>query len=312
LPQPDDSKMDESDGNYEAYDLKSWLDLPESSNWIEVLDPKAHVLAYWDQSARPDGRMFSQARPTQTVSSLLKHSAGSALVKQGDTKVLTAISIEIGQPAPEFPDHGDVMVGVSSTTTSTSSASTLQPRFYDRLQAWLQRMLDDLLPPKLNLLTGKACIRLIVSVMVLQDAGNLMDASLLSCMAAWKNTTLPTMDHLMESEGRLWWKENPISSVSNSDTMTTTTQSTSEQSKEYRISLTMGIVRDDKSNTIKFVVDPSAEEAKCTEGELTLVVELPSRKIQVEYTGSIGLDASDFALAAKLANGRADELESLL
>ncbi|CAJ1958710.1 unnamed protein product [Cylindrotheca closterium] len=305
--------MDESEGNYEAYDLKTWLDLPESSNWIEVLDPKAHVLAYWDQSARPDGRMFSQARPTQTVSSLLKHSAGSALVKQGDTKVLTAISIEIGQPAPEFPDHGDVMVSVSSTTTSTASASTLQPRFYDRLQAWLQRMLDDLLPPKLNLLTGKACIRLVVSVMILQDAGNLMDASLLSCMAAWKNTTLPTMDHLMESEGRLWWKENLMSSVSNSDTTTTTTtQSASEQSKEYRISLTMGIVRDAKSDSIKFLVDPSSEEEKHTDGELTLVVELQSRKIQVEYTGSMGLEASDFALASKLANGRADELVSLL
>ena len=272
------------------------------------------MLAYWDQSARPDGRMFSQARPTQSVSSLLKHSAGSALVKQGDTKVLTAISIEIGQPAPEYPDHGDVMVSVSSTTTSTASASTLQPRFYDRLQAWFQLMLDDLLPPKLNLLTGKACIRLIVSVMILQDAGNLMDASLLSCMAAWKNTTLPTMDHLTESEGRLWWKENLMSSVpTNSDTTTTTTtQNTIEQSKEYRISLTMGIVQDAKSNTIKFIVDPSSEEAKHTDGELTLVVELQSRNIQMEYTGSIGLEASDFALAAKLANGRADELESLL
>lgn len=237
------------------------------------------------------------------------------MIKQGDTKVLTAISIEIGQPAPELPDHGDVMVSVASTTTSTSSASTIQPRFYDRLQAWLQRMLDDLLPPKLNLLTGKACVRLIVSVMILQDAGNLMDASLLSCMAAWKNTTLPTMDHLVESEGRLWWKENPISSVSNSSSSSSDTimQSTSgEQTKEYRISLTMGIVRNDKTKSIQFVVDPSAEEATHAEGELTLVVELPSRKIQVEYTGSIGLEASDFALAAKLANGRADELESLL
>lgn len=74
----------------------------------------------------------------------------------------------------------------------------------------------------------------------------------------------------------------------------------------------MGILQDKKSNSVKFVVDQSTEEAKHTEGELTIVVELPSRRIQVEYTGSIGLEASDFALAAKLANGRADELESLL
>lgn len=145
--------------------------------------------------------------------------------------------------------------------------------------------------------------------MILQDAGNLADTSLLSCMAAWKNTTLPTMEHLKESEGRLWWKENPISSVSNSDTIT---PSPSDQVKEYRISLTMGILQDEKSKAVKFLVDPSTEEAKHTKGELTLVMALPSRRIQVEYTGSIGLEASDFALAAKLANGRADELESLL
>ena len=74
----------------------------------------------------------------------------------------------------------------------------------------------------------------------------------------------------------------------------------------------MGILQDEKTSAINFLVDPSIEEAKHTKGELTLVIELSSRRIQVEYTGSIGLEASDFALAAKLANGRADELESLL
>jgi exosome complex RNA-binding protein Rrp42 (RNase PH superfamily) len=92
--------------------------------------------------------MFSQARTTKVVSSLLKHSSGSALVKQGDTKVLAAITIEIGQPFPELPDHGDVLVSVTSPDQSHN----------DRLQLWLQRMLDDLLPNKLNLITGRACI----------------------------------------------------------------------------------------------------------------------------------------------------------
>ena len=37
--------MEELDGNYEAYDLKTWLDLPESTNWVEVLDPKVKAPA---------------------------------------------------------------------------------------------------------------------------------------------------------------------------------------------------------------------------------------------------------------------------
>ena len=60
------------------------------------------------------------------------------------------------------------------------------------------------------------------------------------------------------------------------------------------------------------MVDPSDDEAKFTDGELTIVVTIPSRKVQIDYTGSIGLDAKDLALAVKLANGRADELASLL
>lgn len=245
--------------------------------------------------------MFSQARTTKVVSSLMKHSAGSALVKQGETKVLAAISIEIGQPTPAFPDHGDVLVTVTTPDPQ---------RRDDRLQSWLQRMLDDLLPPKLNLVTGKACIRLVTSVMILQDSGNLMDAALLACMAAWDDTTLPTMDQLQESQGKLWWKENPISSVNMNGS--SNENNDNDGDKEYRVSLTMGLLKSGETGKPKFLVDPSSEEAKYTDGELTIVVTLPSRTLQVEYAGSLGLDASDLALAAKLANGRADELSSLL
>eukprot|EP00980_Cylindrotheca_fusiformis_P028679 scaffold22635_cov134-Cylindrotheca_fusiformis.AAC.7 len=288
--------MEIDESNYGDYDLKTWLNFPQSSNWIQSLDPKAYVLAFWDQNTRPDGRMFSQARTTKVVTSLLKHSAGSALVKQGETKVMAAISIEIGQPTPELPDHGDIMVTVT----------TPDPRGRaDRLQSWLQRMLDELLPRSLNLMSGKACIRLVTSVMILQDSGNLMDAALLACMAAWDDTSLPTMDQLQETQGKLWWKENPMTSVVGSNSEKTARE------KEYRVSLTMGLLKS-KSGKVQFLVDPSLEEAKFTEGQLTIVVSLPSRTLQVEYTGSLGLDAADMALATKLANGRADELSSIL
>lgn len=212
--------------------------------------------------------------------------------------MLAAIGIEIGQPAPEFAEHGDVLVSVS----------TPDQGYADRLQSWLQRMLDDMLPPKLNLIAGKACIRLIISVMILEDSGNLMDASLLACMAAWKDTTLPTMDQLKESDGKLWWNQDPISSVEKIGD----TPMHDHIEKEYRLSLTMGLLRGENEGEIKFLVDPSSDESEFTDGELTIVLNVSSRKLQIEYTGAKGLDASDLALAAKLANGRADELSSLL
>jgi exosome complex RNA-binding protein Rrp42 (RNase PH superfamily) len=239
--------------------------------------------------------MFSQARPTNVVSGLLKHAAGSALVKQGDTKVLSAMSVQVGQPAPEQPDHGDVWVTVSTADHGRS----------DVLQAFLQRMLDDLLPPRLALLTGKACIRLVTTVLIMQDAGNVMDTSLLACMAAWNNTVLPTMEELIESEGRLMWKEGPVSSVDHNLPSQPTP-------REYKISLSMGVIKNDKGET-QFLVDPSLIERQFSDAYLTIVVTLSSpRALQVEYSGSVALTTTDLALAAKMANGRADELAKLL
>jgi exosome complex RNA-binding protein Rrp42 (RNase PH superfamily) len=152
-------------------------------------------------------------------------------------------------------------------------------------------------------------VHLIASVIILQDSGNLMDAALLACMTAWKDTTLPTMDQLKESQQKLWWKESPLSSVNN-NTVDIIMKDSDEM--EYRVSLTMGLLGGGDEAEARFLVDPSSEEAEFTDGELTIVVTLPNRTLQIEYTGSIGLDASDLALAAKLANGRADELSSLL
>ena len=286
------------------YDLASWLNIPVNKNWSRALDPEAYVTAFWEQNTRPDGRLFFQARPTKVISSFLKHSSGSGLVQQGNTKVLASIRLEIGQPAPEFPNHGDVLVVVTDNSKDITHN--------DRLQSWLQRMLDDLLPPQLALIAGKAAIRLIVSVMILQDSGNVFDASLLACMAAWKDTVLPTMDQLQESNGKLWWKKSPISSLNNNNN-NNNSNSNAATDREYRVSLSMGILREDKNKgNVRFLVDPSEDEAAFTDGDLTIVVTIPSRTIQVEYTGSVGLDASELALAVKLANGRVDELASLL
>jgi exosome complex RNA-binding protein Rrp42 (RNase PH superfamily) len=240
------------------------------------------------------------------VSSLFQHAAGSALVKQGATKVAVATTIQIGQPGPESPELGDVFVTVEDNNNSHN----------DVLQARLQRILEETLPPELGLWIGKACIRLVFTVMILQDAGNVMDAALLGCMAAWKDTSLPTMNELQEVDGKLFWKQAPKSSVKKSSKddseakMEVDEENKMEKKDIIRISLTMGVATI-KNKTV-FVVDPTKIEIKQLEGMITVVASLPSRTIQVEYTGSISLGATDLALAVKMANGRADELLRLL
>jgi ribonuclease PH len=47
---------------------------------------------------RPDGRRNDQLRPIEIITGFQKHAEGSALIKQGDTWVLCAVSVEKGVP----------------------------------------------------------------------------------------------------------------------------------------------------------------------------------------------------------------------
>jgi hypothetical protein len=97
--------------------FQEWLDIPEGGalDFVRCLDPEPHIKAFWVENTRPDGRLFAQGRPTKVVESMLKHSAGSALVQQGGSKVLVAMTIQIGQPSPERPHEGEVNVVVSGS-----------------------------------------------------------------------------------------------------------------------------------------------------------------------------------------------------
>eukprot|EP00934_Nitzschia_sp_Nitz4_P000570 Nitzschia sp. Nitz4//scaffold137_size62074//29292//30131//NITZ4_006417-RA/size62074-processed-gene-0.69-mRNA-1//1//CDS//3329535706//570//frame0 len=275
-----------------ADSLRARLELPPHQSIAEALDPESYVQAYWDENTRPDGRLFVQARKTQVVSSLLKHSIGSASVQLGDTKVLSSMTVQLGQPTPHEPTCGDVAVNVSSPDQRFTSSS---------LQAWLQRMLEDLLPAKLGLLIGKVSICIMVTVIVIQDDGSLKDAALLACMAAWKDARLPTMEDFHEIQGKLWWKDTQPTSLDSNK---------SQIDKEYRVSLTMGVMTD--RGVTKFLVDPSRRESEFLHGMLTLVVHLPSRALQIEYSGETALSVADLDLAAKMATARADEFADLL
>ena len=298
--------------------FQEWLDLPADSNTslsiVQALDPKQCVLDYWNQSTRPDGRLLAQCRPTKVVCGMLQHAAGSALVTQqtetSSTKLLAATSLQVGQPAPEQPDHGEVVVQVSGTGGHYVERGEVH---WDYLQAWLQRCVSESdIPSRLNLLTGKACLRLVVSMVVLQDGGNLLDAALLACMAAWKDTRLPQVGRdLMESNHKLWWKQGAqLSSVTDEKEMDDDSTASSAP-RDYRISLTMGIYQSSQKTT-HFIVDPSAQEEPFLDGTLTMTVGIHSGRLQLECTGKIPLSATDLALAAKLAKARAAELSNIL
>ncbi|KAG7344824.1 3' exoribonuclease family, domain containing protein [Nitzschia inconspicua] len=352
--------------------LGEWLDLPttttttttinsssssSSSNLLllQSLDPQQYVHDFWKNRTRPDGRLFSQSRPCKVVTGMLRpHSAGSALVTTTTTstinttstttttKVLAATTLHIGQPSPDRPDRGDIVVHVTGSGGHNIGTDFLgnkqQQQNWDVLQAWLQRTLEEeeeqqveedgnggcAIPSRLKLWTGKAALRLVVTVHILEDGGNIEDAALLACMAAWKDTTpLPQLGKdlvpVPERGGALFWK-NHEAYLEKRATATITTEDCNNNNNDnndrppraFRVSLTMGVWRDPQDQTTHLLVDPSLHEKQFVDGTLTMVVDTSSGRLQPQYTGKVPLTANDLALAAKLSQARADELAAIL
>lgn len=311
--------------------LQEWLDLPVAAyddSLLQSLDPQQYVHDFWHKQTRPDGRLFSQGRPCQVVKGVLEHAAGSALVTLStsntsssaaiNTKVLATTTLQIGHPSPEQPDRGDIVVQVTGSGghnlgTDLFKSKGSGGKSWDVLQAWLQRTLeeqDDTIASLLNLLTGKAALRLVVTVHILEHGGNLRDAALLACMAAWNDTRLPEVGkHLVEVQGTLFWKDEAVMSQPNSNSETSVNDNSP---RNYRVPLTMGVWKDPNDQSTHLLVDPSLQEEPFLEGTLTMTIGLSSGRMQAQYSGSASLTATNLAFAAKLVQARADELVGIL
>jgi exosome complex RNA-binding protein Rrp42 (RNase PH superfamily) len=294
----------------------------------------------------------------QTSSSRSTSSSKNYNSNCSSTKILAATTIQIGQPSPEQPHRGDIVVHVSGTGGKNlgmdffsgggnqKSKQQQQQHSWDVLQTWLQRVLEEedavvddddcnngvdgrngstnkrSIPSQLLLVTGKAALRLIMSVHIIEDGGNVMDAALLACMAAWKDTTLPQVGKdLVEVQGVWYWKKKKkdgLSPVVDEPKPTDRHHHPSHQQQRlFRTSLTMGIWQHPKHHTTHLLVDPSKKEESCLNGKLTIVVVVMNGRIskptfQVQYTGTVALTGYDLAVASKLAQARAEELGTIL
>ncbi|CDS40187.1 exosome complex exonuclease RRP42 [Echinococcus multilocularis] len=143
---------------------------------------------------RLDGRKRSDFRPIEIETGILNHTAGSARVKIGSTIVIACVSIEIGAPSVDAPNEGRLEIDVECSPAAT-------PRFSgksgsdiaDTLKATLSTAFTrECLPFKLLCIQpGKQCWIIHADVLLLEIAGNLLDATSLAIVAVLSTVKLP-------------------------------------------------------------------------------------------------------------------------
>ncbi len=159
---------------------------------------KESIRALVAKGVRVDGRKLNEYRKIVIEPNYIPKAEGSALVRMGDTIVLVGVKMEVGQPFPDTPNEGVLMVNAEFVPLASP---TFEPGPPDENAIELARVIDRSLREirvidleKLAIIPGEKVWMVWVDIYVLNHAGNLLDASSLAAMAALMVTKVPKVE----------------------------------------------------------------------------------------------------------------------
>src|SRR3990167_81987 len=209
---------------------------------------RSHIISLLNAGTRLDGRKLIEYRkPIGVEHNVIKTAEGSARVKIGETEVIVGIKMNVGEPYPDTPNEGTIIVGAELIPLSNPEFE-LGPPGIQAIE--LARVVDRGIRESKALDFRKLCITpkekiwmVIIDICPINDAGNLFDASSLAAIAALKNTKYPTFDG-----EKIDYKEKTSKKL---------------DLEKTPIAVTVIKIGD------KFIVDPDIEEEKAVDARLT-------------------------------------------
>ena len=210
---------------------------------------RSHIINLLNAGIRLDGRKSTEYRkPIEVEHNVVKTAEGSARVKIGDTEVIVGVKLEVGEPYPDTPDEGTIIVGAELLPLSNPEFE-LGPPGIQAIE--LARVVDRGIRESKALDFKKLCIEkgekiwmVIIDICPINDAGNLFDAASLAALAALKHTKYPAfdgekVDYKQKTDKKLQLEKTPIA-------------------------VTVIKIGD------KFIVDPDTEEEMAIDARLTV------------------------------------------
>lgn len=158
-----------------------------------------YIAALIGKEQRLDGRALTEYRKDISIEyDISKNAEGSARVKIGDTEVIVGVKCEVGEPYPESPDEGTIIVTVELLPLSSpefepgppSTQATELARIVDR--GIRESKCVDF--KKLCIKSGEKVWIMLIDIYTINDSGNLIDAAALATVAALKRFKFPEYD----------------------------------------------------------------------------------------------------------------------
>lgn len=196
---------------------------------------------------RSDGRKFEEFRDIEIKKGYLKNAEGSAFVSVGETKVIVGVKMEIGEPFPDAPDEGILMVNAELSPIASPEFESGPP---DENAIELARVVDRGVRESKTIDFKELCIEpgekvwtVFVDINILNDDGNLIDASSIGAVAALLDAKIPKIEGEEIKRGEY------------SGTL---------KLKNIPIACTVAKIEGE------LIVDPDFEEESVTEGRITI------------------------------------------
>jgi len=165
---------------------------------------KQRILSLAEQGRRLDGRGLEDFREIEIQTNVVSLAEGSARVKIGDTEVLAGVKLGLGEPYPDSLDQGSMMVTIelSPLASPNFESGPPSPRSIE-----LARTIDRGIREsevidfkKLCIEEGKKVFMVMIDIYMMNDSGNLTDASALAAIAALKTAVMPKLNKDNEIE----------------------------------------------------------------------------------------------------------------
>lgn len=242
-----------------------------------------------EESIRPDGRSFDQFRNVNIKTNVINTAEGSAEVVIGNSHVLVGIKLSIGEPYPDVPDEGMLIVNAELVPVASP---TFEPGPPDENAIELARVVDRGIRESKSIELEKLCIEpgkkvwtINIDIHVLDHDGNLIDASALGAISALSTTKMPRYDgekiDYKEFTGNLPVIDKPIA-------------------------ITIGKI----SN--KLLIDTNLEEENALDARVTIITNNNGDICAVQKGGKGYFTTSELEQAADLSILKGKELRSLL
>jgi len=250
---------------------------------------KTQMLDLLSRQKRLDGRALDEYRPISIKLNPIQKANGSAEVSIGDTKVIAGVKVEIGEPFPDTPEQGLLVVNAEFLPLSSAMVEPGPP---DEYSIEVSRVVDRgiresqmLALKELVIEPGKLVYCVFVDIDVLNIDGNLFDAAFI---AAVLSIATAKYDKKIVKEGK---------------------EETTKVSLPVRlipVSVTSITIGDN------ILLDPTEEEDSVHDSRVTITFDEEGRLCAGQKGGSVGLSVEQLFKIVDLSKPKAEEIRALI